>query len=140
MISFKLFYTITVRSNQHGAPWDIFFVVLGKSGCDVEKAIFNFILQIAFFRSFYFFFVMPCDDCPGTLLMISQQCFRIWFVAVRQQAFTWANTDPNLCHHMTSVSHELNWWFWKYDCQMHSFILSVFTLPTNTTGVYICSG
>ena len=103
MVSFKFFYTITVRSNQHGPPWDISFVVLGKSGCDVEKAIFNFILQIAFFRSF-FFFVMPCDDCPGTLLMISQQCFRIWFVAIRQQTFTWANTDPNLCHHMTYVT------------------------------------
>ena len=25
--------------------------------------------------------------------------------AVRQQAITWANVDPELCHHMTSLGH-----------------------------------
>ena len=32
-----------------------------------------------------------------TLLMISQHCFRQRFGAVRKQAITWANMDPDLC-------------------------------------------
>ena len=32
--------------------------------------------------------------------MISQHWFRQWLGAVRQQAITWANVDPELCHEM----------------------------------------
>ena len=30
---------------------------------------------------------------------------RSWLGAVRQQAITWANIDPDLCHHMASLDH-----------------------------------
>ena len=43
---------------------------------------------------------MPSDECHGTFLKISQHWFRQWLGAVRQQAITWANVDPDLCHHM----------------------------------------
>ena len=43
--------------------------------------------------------------CQGTSLMLGQHWFRYWLVAARQQAITWANVDPNLCHHMASLSH-----------------------------------
>ena len=39
------------------------------------------------------------------LLMISQHWFRWWLGAVRQQAITWANVDPDLCCHMASLGH-----------------------------------
>ena len=28
-----------------------------------------------------------------------------WLGAVRQQAITWANVDPDLCRHMASLGH-----------------------------------
>ena len=31
--------------------------------------------------------------------------FRKWFDVIRQQAFTRANIDPDLCCHMTSLGH-----------------------------------
>ena len=32
-----------------------------------------------------------------------------WLTAIRQQAITWANVDPELCHHMVLLGHnELN--------------------------------
>ena len=37
--------------------------------------------------------------------MISQHWFRLWLGAVRQQAITWANVDPVLCHRMASLGH-----------------------------------
>ena len=37
--------------------------------------------------------------------MISQHWFRQWLGAVRQQAITWANVDPDLCRHMMSLGH-----------------------------------
>ena len=37
--------------------------------------------------------------------MVSQHWCRLWLGAVRQQAITWANVDPDLCHHMASLSH-----------------------------------
>ena len=43
--------------------------------------------------------------------MISQHWFRKWLGAVRQQAITWANVDPDLCRHMVSLDHnELTHW------------------------------
>ena len=46
---------------------------------------------------------LPSDECNWILLMISQHWFRYWLGAVRQQAITWANVDPDLCRHMTSL-------------------------------------
>ena len=40
-----------------------------------------------------------------TLLMVSQHWFRLWLGALRQQAITWANVDPDLCRHMVSLGH-----------------------------------
>ena len=45
------------------------------------------------------------DECHWTLPMMSQHWFRYWLGAVRQQAITRANVDPDLCRHMTSLSH-----------------------------------
>ena len=38
--------------------------------------------------------------------MISQNWFRYWLGAVRQQAITWANFDQDLCLHKTSLGHK----------------------------------
>ena len=46
---------------------------------------------------------LPSDECHWTLLMISQHWLRWWLGAVRQQAITWANFDPDLSHHMASL-------------------------------------
>ena len=48
---------------------------------------------------------LPSDECNWILLMISQHWLRKWLGAVRQQAITWANVDPNLCRHMASLGH-----------------------------------
>ena len=49
--------------------------------------------------------VISCEilsaECLWTLLMISQH----WLSAVRQQAITRANVDPDLCRHMVSLCH-----------------------------------
>ena len=37
--------------------------------------------------------------------MISQQWLRSWFGAVRPQAVTWTNVDPDLCRHTASLGH-----------------------------------
>ena len=51
-------------------------------------------------------------ECQWTLLMVNQYWFRYWLGAVRHQAITWANVDPDLCHHMSSLGHnELMDWF-----------------------------
>ena len=42
-------------------------------------------------------------DDKSTLVQV------IWLGAIRQQAFTWANVDPDLRRHMASLGHsELN--------------------------------
>ena len=50
---------------------------------------------------------MPSNECHGTVLMISQNWFRYWFGAVRQQSIIWVNTDPDLWHHMVSSRHNV---------------------------------
>ena len=40
---------------------------------------------------------MPLD------LTDDQHWFRLWFGAVRQQAITWANVDPDICRQMASL-------------------------------------
>ena len=49
--------------------------------------------------------IMPSDECHGTYLKISQNWFRQWLGAIRQQVITWANVDPDLRHHMASLGH-----------------------------------
>ena len=44
---------------------------------------------------------MPLDH----FIMESQHWFREWLGAVRQQAITWVNVDPDLCRHMVSLGH-----------------------------------
>ena len=46
---------------------------------------------------------LSSDECHWTLLMIIQHWFRQWLGAVRQQAITWANVDPDLCRQMASL-------------------------------------
>ena len=42
-------------------------------------------------------------ECHRSSLMRSQHWLRLWLGVVRQQAITWANVDPDLCHHMASL-------------------------------------
>ena len=42
---------------------------------------------------------------PRTPLMTSQFWFRLWLGTVRQQAVTWDNAGPDLCHHMAILWH-----------------------------------
>ena len=52
---------------------------------------------------------LPSGDCYWTLLMISQQWFMYWLGAMKQQAITRANVDPDPCRHMVPLGHnELN--------------------------------
>ena len=44
-------------------------------------------------------------EIPITSLVISQQWFRQWLGAVKQQAITWANVYPDLWRHMASLGH-----------------------------------
>ena len=44
-------------------------------------------------------------ECHWDLLMMSQHWFRYWLGAVRQQAITWINVDPDLSRHMVSLGH-----------------------------------
>ena len=78
-------------------------------------------------------------ECHRSQLMIHQHRFREWLGAVRQQAFTWANVDPDLGHHMASLGHNelkaymsikrgfkmqhFHWFCWKSVIQiLHIFI------------------
>ena len=45
------------------------------------------------------------SKCHRTLLMTSQHWVRKWLGAIRQQAITCANVDPDLCRHMVSLGH-----------------------------------
>ena len=55
---------------------------------------------------------LPLDECHSNLLMISQHWFRYWLGAVRPQAITWANIDPDLCHIASLSPNELTHWGW----------------------------
>ena len=62
-------------------------------------------LQVFCSNSFYeliswvFLGKMLSGECHRTPLMTSQHSFRLWLGAVRQQAITWTNFDPDLhCH------------------------------------------
>ena len=70
---------------------------------------FNLILGRWFSRYFIWMVAevslvkLPSDECHKTLLMISQHLFRQWLGAVRQQAITCTNVDPDLCRQMASL-------------------------------------
>ena len=49
--------------------------------------------------------IMPSAECHVASLKISQHWLRWWLGAVRHQAITWANVDPELCHYMASLDH-----------------------------------
>ena len=62
------------------------------------------------------------DECHDTLLMISQPWFRWWLGAVRKQAITWANVDPDLSRQMASLClNELNKGIMSYKSLGYSF-------------------
>ena len=46
---------------------------------------------------------LPLGECHKTSLMISQHWLRYWLGAIRQQAITWINDDPDIYHHMAQV-------------------------------------
>ena len=46
---------------------------------------------------------LPSDEYRWTLQMISQQWFRYWLGAARQQTITWAIVGPDLCRHIASL-------------------------------------
>ena len=41
------------------------------------------------------------------LTAVCQYWFRQWLGSARQQAITWANVDPDLCHYMASQGSNL---------------------------------
>ena len=45
---------------------------------------------------------LPSDECYWILLMINQHQFRKWLGAIRHQAITSSNVDPDLCRHMVA--------------------------------------
>ena len=51
------------------------------------------------------------NEFHGTVLILNQHWFnfRQWLGAIQAKAITWANVDPDLCHHMVTLCHnELN--------------------------------
>ena len=70
---------------------------------------FGWHLDMYFLILFYWLtaldLLMFSDECNITLLIISQHWFRYWLGAVRQQAITWVNVEPDLCGHMVSLDH-----------------------------------
>ena len=55
--------------------------------------------KIHFWLSKWALMKLLSGEYHRTPLMISQHWFRLWLGAVRQQAITWANIDPDLCHY-----------------------------------------
>ena len=43
-------------------------------------------------------------ECHKNSLIETQYWFSYWLASTKQQAITWANLDPDLCHHMVSLS------------------------------------
>ena len=75
---------------------------------------------------------LPSYECQWTIFMVSQHWFWQWLGAVRQQAITWANVDPDLCLHMVSLGHnELSYQVWhvlfqiisRYLCFLLTFLI-----------------
>ena len=74
-----------------------------------------------------------------------------WLGVVRQQAITWANVDPDLCHHTASPGHNecwrmmqntnTFWWFMKTVCKtlpVINYSLSrIFLIWYHSCGYYV---
>ena len=77
----------------------------GKYGSNLKSVISKHMLQIKFMSNSceIALYQMPqntFDDKP-TLVQVMACCLTAW----RQQAITWANVDPDLCHHIASQGH-----------------------------------
>ena len=79
----------------------------GRCGCNLELVFFKLISRKDVFS-------ISCEialgECLETSLMISQHWFRNWLGAIKQQAITWANSDPNLCCHIITRPQWVNCW------------------------------
>ena len=87
-----------------GQGWDIVACLTHWSLGDLDvilKIQISFLFYLCV--SSYLLMIMPSDECHKTLVLISQHWFRSWLGAVRQQAISWANVDPDLCRHMLSL-------------------------------------
>ena len=73
---------------------------------------------------------LPWDRCQLSCVKIgSDKC------AIRQQATTWANVDPDLCHHMASLGHnELN--SHNHSWTRHGHLDFTYT-PQHMSGVHL---
>ena len=69
------------------------------------------ILQVHISNSFYkliswaLIVKLVLGECRRTSVIISQHWFRWWLGAIRWQAITCANIDPEQCHHIVSLGH-----------------------------------
>ena len=64
---------------------------------------------------------LSSSECHKILSIRSQHWFRYWLGAIRHQAITWANVDPDLCHHMVVLGH--NWVKCSINCKLiYSFL------------------
>ena len=64
---------------------------------------YSFKTQVYGLMSWALLIELTLSECHRTPLLISQYWFRSWLGAVRQQAITWANIDPDPCHQMVSL-------------------------------------
>ena len=85
--------------------WDINSLVPGRFWWNFRLVIFKFILVIDGWGISSILVKLPSWECQWTLLMISQHWFGQWLGAVRQQAITWANFDPDPWRHVASLGH-----------------------------------
>ena len=86
-------------------------------------------------------------ECRRTSLMRSQHWFRWWLDAIRQQAITWANVDPNTLVLSQSCSESLIWfpplhgggWGCEVSCGWHHRQRGKTTTGSALDGVYLIS-
>ena len=74
----------------------------GRCGLSLKSEIFKPVSRIDILSIFY---GITLSECHKASLMISQHWFKWWLVAVRQQAITWANVNPDLWCHMAPLGH-----------------------------------
>ena len=77
-------------------------LTLGRYGSNCKSAIFKPMARIKFLST-------SCEIALRWItqktLIITQQRFKQWLGAIRHQAIGWANVDPDLCRHMTSLGY-----------------------------------
>ena len=69
---------------------------------------------------------LPLRWLTRNSLVMSQHWFKLWLGAIRQQAITWANVDPDVCRHLASLGHNeltlprsTTWWSYKICAVRH---------------------